>query len=159
MMPVSPLLMGLLGTVSVLATGVCLVLAALCKRHYVRPGHKHHHHHHHNHHAHGGGASETKHAPLEAMIGSDSVIVDGHYTGLLTVEPTGNEEPDGGKNGSVVEDTDPDIIKNQFERRSFNNLVKFYKPTEHRLEKANEYSYNTLNPSKSPQAGNSTVST
>ncbi|XP_044745914.1 nephrin isoform X2 [Coccinella septempunctata] len=152
-MPVSPLLMGLLGTVSVLATGVCLVLAALCKRHYLRSGHKHHHKHHGHH---GGAVSETKHAPLESMVGSDSVIVDGHYTGLLTAEPTGNEEP-GGKNGSVLEDTDPDIIKNQFERRSFNNLTKFYKPTEHRLEKANEYSYNTLNPSKSPQAGNSTM--
>lgn len=107
MMPVSPLLMGLLGTVSVLATGVCLVLAALCKRHYLRPRHKQQHKHH------DGTVTETKHGPLQSMIGSDSVIVDGHYTGLLTAESTGIEEP-GGKHGSVLEDTDPDIIKNQF---------------------------------------------
>lgn len=145
MMPISPLLMGLLGTVSVLATGVCLVLAALCKRHYIKPSsHKHHHHHSNN--------QETKHVPLESMMASENLIVDNHYTGLLTPEPVNDETS---KNGSVIEDCDPDIIKNQFERRSFNNLVKFYKPPENRLDKTNENNFNTLNITKAPQAGNS----
>lgn len=102
-MPVSPLIMGLLGTTGILATGVCLVLAALCRKHYSRPCHR----------SDNGG---TKHVPMEAVIAAEDLIVDGSITGVRTpVTPNEPITADSAiRNGNSLEATDPDIIKNQY---------------------------------------------
>lgn len=100
-MPVSPLIMGLLGTAGILATGVCLVLAALCRRHYTRPCHR--------------PDNGSKHVPMEAVIAADDLIVDGSVTGVrspLTPEQAIVAEPV--RNCNSVEGSDPDIIRNQY---------------------------------------------
>jgi hypothetical protein len=100
-MPVSPLIMGLLGTAGVLATGVCLVLAALCRRHYSRPCPR----------PEGG----TKHVPMEAVIAADDLIVDGSVTGVRTpATPDAAITAEAVRNGTSIEATDPDIIRNQY---------------------------------------------
>ncbi|XP_060536558.1 neural cell adhesion molecule 1 isoform X2 [Cylas formicarius] len=114
-MPVSPLIMGLLGTAGILATGVCLVLAALCRKHYARPCHR-------------PDTSGTKHVPMEAVINADDLIVDGSITGVRT----SNSSSDHGitaeaiRNGNSIEATDPDIIRNQYERRPLHGFMKVY---------------------------------
>ena len=100
-MPVSPLIMGLLGTAGILATGVCLVLAALCRRHYARPCHR--------------PDNGSKHVPMEAVIAADDLIVDGSITGVrtpLTPEQAIIAEPV--RNCNSTEGSDPDIIRNQY---------------------------------------------
>ena len=100
-MPRSPPNMGLLGTAAVLATGVCLVLAALCRRHYSRPCPR----------PEGG----TKHVPMEAVIAADDLIVDGSVTGVRTpATPDAAITAEAVRNGTSVEATDPDIIRNQY---------------------------------------------
>ncbi|XP_066142389.1 neural cell adhesion molecule 2-like isoform X1 [Euwallacea fornicatus] len=114
-MPISPLIMGLLGTAAILATGVCFVLAALCRKHYSRPCHR-------------ADASSTKHVPMEAVINADDLIVDGSITGVRSstssVEHTITAEAV--RNGNTVEATDPDIIRNQYERRPLHGFMKVY---------------------------------
>ncbi|CAH0550173.1 unnamed protein product [Brassicogethes aeneus] len=99
----------------ILATGVCLVLAALCRRHYSRPCHRN-----------DGG---TKHVPMEAVINADDLIVDGSITGVRT--PVLQDQvftAEAVRNGSSVEATDPDIIRNQYERRPTHGFMKVYEP-------------------------------
>ncbi|XP_063921437.1 contactin-1 [Zophobas morio] len=120
-MPVSPLIMGLLGTAAVLATGVCLVLAALCRRHYSRPCPR----------PEGG----TKHVPMEAVIAADDLIVDGSVTGVRTpATPDAAITAEAVRNGTSVEATDPDIIRNQYERRPTLGFMKVYEPPGSREE-------------------------
>lgn len=137
-MPVSPLIMGLLGTAGILATGVCLVLAALCRRHYTRPCHR-------------PDNSGTKHVPMEAVIAAEDLIVDGSITGVRTpVTPDQAITADAIRNGNTIEATDPDIIRNQYgivfsimlcrifflhcvcfcfvERRQMHGFMKVYEP-------------------------------
>ncbi|XP_076260413.1 sidestep IV transmembrane protein isoform X2 [Rhynchophorus ferrugineus] len=114
-MPMSPLIMGLLGTAAILATGVCLVLVALCRKHYARPCHR-------------PDASNTKHMPMEAVINADDLIVDGSITGVRTpnssIEHTITAEAI--RNGNSIEATDPDIIRNQYERRPLHGFMQVY---------------------------------
>lgn len=101
-MPVSPLILGLLGTAGILTAGVCLVLAALCRRHYAKPCRR-------------TDDSATKHVPMEAVIGVDDVIVDGSVTGVRTpLTPVSSLTPEAYRNGASVEGSDPDIIRNQY---------------------------------------------
>lgn len=101
-MPVSPLILGLLGTAGILTAGVCLVLAALCRRHYAKPCRR-------------TDDSTTKHVPMEAVIGADDVIVDGSVTGVRTpLTPVSSLTPEAYRNGASVEGSDPDIIRNQY---------------------------------------------
>lgn len=102
-MPVSPLIIGLLGTAAVLATGVCLVLAALCRRHYARPCPRN--------------TADNKHVPMEAVIAADDLIVrDGSVTGVRTpaTPDAAIIVPSAVRNGTTVEAADPDIIRNQY---------------------------------------------
>lgn len=109
-MPVSPIILALLGTAGILATGICLILAALCRRHFIsgdkrRPCHR-------------PTDNGSKHVPMEAVIAADDLMVDGCVTGvrtsmtptsqdqLMMVEPTIQRGP--------VEGADPDIIRNQY---------------------------------------------
>ncbi|XP_018571511.1 uncharacterized protein LOC108911149 [Anoplophora glabripennis] len=120
-MPVSPLIMGLLGTAGVLATGVCLVLAALCRRHYSRPCRR--------------PDNGSKHVPMEAVIAADDLILDGSVTGVrspLTPEQAMVVEPV--RNCNSVEGSDPDIIRNQYERRPTHGFMKVYEPPGSREE-------------------------
>lgn len=110
-MPVSPLIMGLLGTAGVLAAGVCLVLAALCRRHYhARPPYLRR--------GDDAGAAATKHVPMEAVIGEDAAAAaDGQVTtGVRTpLAPlAASLAPEAYRNGAAAEGTDPDIIRNQY---------------------------------------------
>ncbi|KAL1513906.1 hypothetical protein ABEB36_003245 [Hypothenemus hampei] len=120
--PISPLIMGLLGTAAILATGVCLVLAALCRKHYARSCHR-------------PDANSTKHVPMEAVINADDLIVDGSITGIRT--PNSSIEhtiaAEAVRNGNNFEVTDPDIIRNQYdplvvvaERRPIQGFMKVY---------------------------------
>lgn len=123
-MPVSPLIMGLLGTAGILATGVCLVLAALCRRHYHRRPCHHHHLHRSN-----DNNSTTKHVPMEAVIAAEDLIVDGSITGVRTpVTPDQAITAEAVRNGNSIEATDPDIIRNQYERRPTHGFMKVYEP-------------------------------
>lgn len=99
-MPISPLIIGLLGTAGVLAAGVCLVLAALCRRHYSRPCHR--------------TDNGTKHVPMEAVIGADDLIVDGTLTGVRTAATPDATIMEPLRNGAPTEGSDPDIIRNQY---------------------------------------------
>ncbi|KAJ8936310.1 hypothetical protein NQ318_010348 [Aromia moschata] len=125
-MPASPLIVGLLGTAGVLATGVCLVLAALCRRHY-------HHHGRRQHRRPDDGGS--KHVPMEAVIAADDLMLDGSVTGVrtpLTPEPP-MMAPEPVRNCSSAEGVDPDIIRNQYERRPM-GFMKVYEPPGSREE-------------------------
>ncbi|KAJ8981819.1 hypothetical protein NQ317_007405 [Molorchus minor] len=118
--PLAPLIMGLLGTAGILATGVCLVLAALCRRHYGRPCRR--------------PDNGTKHVPMEAVIAADDLIVDGSITGVrtpLTPEQVIMAEPT--RNCNSIEGSDPDIIRNQYERRPM-GFMKVYEPPGSREE-------------------------
>lgn len=107
-MPVSPLLLGLIATAGLLAAIVCLVLAALYRRHYARPCPR--------------PEGRTKHVPLEAVLASDDHIAqpDGGIISVASVRPT--PHPVMLTTGSmgdcrppvITEDTDPDIIRNQY---------------------------------------------
>lgn len=111
-MQVSPLIMGLLGTAGILATIVCLVLAALCRRHYARPCHR--------------SDGSTKHVPMEAVIAADDLIVDGSITGVRSpVTPNPTFISEAVRNGTSIEATDPDIIRNQYGKLKILN-VNFY---------------------------------
>lgn len=99
-MPVSPLFLGLLGAAGILAAGVCLVLAALCRRHYARPCHR--------------PDGATKHVPMEAVIAADDLIIDGSVTGVRSPATPDTALTESIRNGPSVEDTDPDIIRNQY---------------------------------------------
>lgn len=123
-MPVSPLLIGLLGTAAFLATGVCLVLVALCRRHFT-------------HHIHGGRSCHrptdngSKHMPMEAVIAADDLIVDGSVTGVRTPLTPNTEQPlvvEAVQQRGAVEGADPDIIRNQYERRPTYSFIKVYEP-------------------------------
>lgn len=100
-MPVSPLILGLLGTAGILTAGVCLVLAALCRRHYAKPCRR--------------SDDSTKHVPMEAVIGADDILVDGSVTGVRSpLTPVPSLAPEAYRNGTSVEGSDPDIIRNQY---------------------------------------------
>lgn len=106
-MPVSPLILGLLGTAGILAAGVCLVLAALCRRHYSRPCHR--------------PDNGTKHVPMEAVIAADDLLVDGSITGVRSPTTSDATITEPLRNGAPTEGSDPDIIRNQYgeEKLSF----------------------------------------
>ncbi|XP_018322838.1 titin isoform X2 [Agrilus planipennis] len=115
-MTMSPLFMGLLGTAGILATGVCLVFAALCRKHYTKPCHR--------------SEGVTKHIPMEAVMATDD-LVDSPVTdhrGSANLEPL---FADSLKN--IVEITDPDIIRNQYERKSSQTFTKTYQETDSRV--------------------------
>lgn len=100
-MPVSPLIMSLLGTAGILTAGVCLVLAALCRRHYAKPCRR--------------TDDNTKHVPMEAVIAADDLIVDGSVTGVRSpLTPVSSFASETYRNGTSVEGSDPDIIRNQY---------------------------------------------
>lgn len=99
-MPISPLILALLGTAGVLAAGVCLVLVALCKRHYARPCHR--------------ADNGSKHVPMEAVIAAEDLIVDGHITGVRSPTLPDPVLTETVRNGAKAEPTDPDIIRNQY---------------------------------------------
>lgn len=109
-MPVSPLLLGLIATAGLLAAIVCLVLAALYKRHYTRPCPR--------------PEGRTKHVPLEAVLASDDHIAvqDCGIMSVASVRPTahhpvlltGSVTETQCRPPVVTEDTDPDIIRNQY---------------------------------------------
>lgn len=105
-LPISPLILILLGTAALLATGVCLVLAALCRRHFL-----HHHHHHH----HRPMETTAKHVPMEAVIAADDLLVDGSVTMGVTQQ---HQHQDQHLAVEAVrgngEGADPDIIRNQY---------------------------------------------
>ncbi|KAG5867024.1 hypothetical protein JTB14_037111 [Gonioctena quinquepunctata] len=128
-MPVSPLLIGLLGTAACLATGVCLVLAALCRRHFAHP--------HRSRSCHRSTDNGSKHLPMEAVIAADDLIVDGSVTGVRTpLTPTSEQNlvvEAVGQRGAV-EGADPDIIRNQYERRPIHGFMKVYEPPGSREE-------------------------
>ncbi|CAG9813037.1 unnamed protein product [Phaedon cochleariae] len=124
-MPVSPLLMALLATAALLATGVCLVLAALCRRHHCRPQGRP---------CPRPADNGTKHLPLEAaLVTADDGAADGSVTGVGTpLSPADSQRrlmvvearlPRG-----AVEGGDPDIIRNQYERRPIHGFMKMYEP-------------------------------
>ncbi|CAH1104095.1 unnamed protein product [Psylliodes chrysocephalus] len=126
-MPVSPLLIGLLGTAAFLATGVCLVLAALCRRHLT--------------HLHNGRPCQrptdngSKHIPMEAVIAADDLIVDGSITGVRTPLTPHTDQPlvvEAIQQRGALEGADPDIIRNQYERRPTYSFMKVYEPPEPR---------------------------
>lgn len=100
-MPVSPLILGLLGTAGILAAGVCLVLAALCRRHYARPCHR-------------PDSTTTKHVPMEAVIAADDLLVDGSITGVRSPTTSDATITEPLRNGAPTEGSDPDIIRNQY---------------------------------------------
>lgn len=102
-MPISPLILGLFGTAGILAAGVCLVLAALCKRHYTRPCHR--------------PDNGSKHVPMEAVIAADDLLIDGSITGVRspTISDATITEPL--RNGAPTEGSDPDIIRNQYGKK------------------------------------------
>lgn len=100
-MSVSPLILGLLGTAGILAAGVCLVLAALCRRHYARPCHRPNN-------------NSTKHVPMEAVIAADDLIVAGGITGVRTSTSPDATIMEPLRNGVPTEGADPDIIRNQY---------------------------------------------
>lgn len=98
-MAVSPLILGLMGTAGILTITVCLVLGALCRRHYSRPCHR--------------PDNGSKHVPLE-VIPADDLMLDGSITGVRSptrIDPTLTEPL---RNGSSQEGADPDIIRNQY---------------------------------------------
>ncbi|XP_050294680.1 hemicentin-1 isoform X2 [Anthonomus grandis grandis] len=115
-MPISPLIMGLLGTAGILATGVCMVLAALCRKHYSRPCHR-------------SDPNSTKHLPMEAVINADDLIVDGSITGVRSSSNSIGHtiRAEAIRNGNTIEATDPDIIQNQYER-SFMKIYEYEPP-------------------------------
>lgn len=104
-MPVSPLILGLLGTAGILAAGVCLVLAALCRRHYARPCHR--------------PDSGTKHVPMEAVIAADDLLVDGSITGVRSPTTPDATITEPLRNGAPTEGSDPDIIRNQYGKENY----------------------------------------
>ncbi|XP_022903611.1 neural cell adhesion molecule 2 isoform X2 [Onthophagus taurus] len=123
-MPVSPLILGLLGTAGVLGATVCLVLAALCRRHYQRPCHR--------------PDNGNKHVPLE-VIPADDLIRDGSVTGLRSPSICDATLTQPLRNGPSQEPSDPDIIKNQYERRTIQGgYMKTYEPAHTRLDEDNE---------------------
>ncbi|KAF5299126.1 hypothetical protein FQR65_LT09484 [Abscondita terminalis] len=122
--PVSPLFLGLLGAAGILAAGVCLVLAALCRRHYSRPCHR--------------PDNNTKHVPMEAVIAADDLIIDGSVTGVRSPTTPDTALSESIRNGTSVEDTDPDIIRNQYERRSGLGFTKIYQLPNTREDEENE---------------------
>lgn len=110
-MPVSPLLLGLIATAGLLAAIVCLVLAALYRRHYTRPCPR--------------PEGRTKHVPLEAVLASDDHLSshqDGGIMSVASVRPTphhpvimtGTVTDTQCRPAPITEDTDPDIIRNQY---------------------------------------------
>ncbi|GLV36530.1 sidestep IV [Carabus blaptoides fortunei] len=129
-MAVSPLLLGLIATAGLLAAVVCLVLAALYRRHYSRPC---------------GPRPEgrTKHVPLEVgrrtsddhLATSDGALLGPvasvrHNQHMHPVLGTVGISADTQCRGPAVltEDTDPDIIRNQYERRPIHGFMKVYEP-------------------------------
>ncbi|XP_017784081.1 PREDICTED: hemicentin-1-like isoform X2 [Nicrophorus vespilloides] len=117
--PVSPLILVLLATVGILAAGVCLVLAALCRRHYTRPCHR------------DGG---SKHVPMEAVIAAEDLIVDGHITGVRSPVIPDTSIIETLRNGPTSEGSDPDIIRNQYERRQTQSFMKVYEPPKQKID-------------------------
>lgn len=113
-MPISPLILALLGTAGVLAAGVCLVLVALCKRHYTRPCHR--------------ADNGSKHVPMEAVIAAEDLIVDGHITGVRSPTLPDPVLTETVRNGAKAEPTDPDIIRNQYVQRPTRGFMKVYEP-------------------------------
>lgn len=98
----NPLFLGLLAAAGILAAGVCLVLAALCRKHYARPCRR--------------AENNTKHVPMEAVIAADDLIIDGSVTGVRSPATPDTALTESIRNGTSVEDTDPDIIRNQYGR-------------------------------------------
>ncbi|KAK9709842.1 CD80-like C2-set immunoglobulin domain [Popillia japonica] len=122
-MAVSPLILGLMGTAGILTITVCLVLGALCRRHYSRPCHR--------------PDNGSKHVPLE-VIPADDLMLDGSITGVRSptrIDPTLTEPL---RNGSSQEGADPDIIRNQYERRTVQGFMKVYEPARIRSDDDNE---------------------
>ena len=111
--PVSPLILGLLSTAAILAAGVCLVLAALCRRHYSRPCRR--------------ADSGNKHVPLE-VIPVDDLIIDGSITGVRSPSSPDATLTEPLRNGASQEGSDPDIIRNQY-GKCYIKLVVFKNPT------------------------------
>lgn len=101
-MSVSPLLIALLGAAGILTAGICLVLGALCRRHYgTRSCHQR-------------ANSTTKHVPMEAVIAAEDLIIDGSVTGVRSPATPDTLFTETIRNGASVEDCDPDIIRNQY---------------------------------------------
>ncbi|KAK5647878.1 hypothetical protein RI129_002770 [Pyrocoelia pectoralis] len=75
---------------------------------------------------------------MEAVIAADDLIIDGSVTGVRspTTPDTGLTESI--RNGTSVEDTDPDIIRNQYERRSGLGFTKIYQLPNTREDEDNE---------------------
>lgn len=113
-MSVSPLFIALLGAAGILTAGICLVLGALCRRHYgARPCHQRPN-------------NTTKHVPMEAVIAADDLIIDGSVTGIRSPATPDTLFTEALRNGATIEDCDPDIIRNQYGKRlhvRFNNKI------------------------------------
>lgn len=108
--PASPLFLALLGTAGILATGICLILAALCRRHFSSRDKRRT--------CHRPTDNGSKHVPMEAIIEADDLIVDGCVTGVRTsMTPTSQDqlmmvEPT--MQIGAIDAGDPDIIRNQY---------------------------------------------
>lgn len=113
-MAVSPLLLGLIATAGLLAAIVCLVLAALYRRQYSRPCPR--------------PEGRTKHVPLEAVLASDDHLAtqDGGIISVASVRPMPQSVILTGVDRSpvITEDTDPDIIRNQYGK--FTNILLIF---------------------------------
>ncbi|CAH1987508.1 unnamed protein product, partial [Acanthoscelides obtectus] len=136
--PANPLLLGLLGAAALLATGVCLVLAALCRRRLQRHPHRRST-------ASLGSDSTctTKHVPMEAIIATEDMQLTNSggavSGGRSPMSPTaGSGRIALGSDTAIklraVDGADPDIIKNQYERRPLHSFIKVYEPRRTREE-------------------------
>lgn len=163
-MPINPLLLGLLGATGIFIASICLVLAALCRKHYGKHCHR--------------TDGATKHVPMEAVIAADDLIIDGSVTGIRSPATPDTALTESIRNGTSIEDTDPDIIRNQYgnknhfnyestinanfilERRTGLGFTKVYQPPGSREEEDNdeEHEYNFKHVAKEAHLPNQTVS-
>lgn len=108
--PVNPLFLAILGTAGILATLICLLLAAICRRHFVARDRRRS--------CHRPTDNGSKHVPMEPIIEADDLIIDGCVTGVRTsMTPTSQDqlmvvEPT--MQIGSIEGAHPDIIKNQY---------------------------------------------